>query len=369
MPLYATLNRVYYGLGGGSLQPAREVYELLGRWEAVLKDSVPVPYVSVVPTWESLQRWRVGGSSFNFQMSEGFFLAMLDAGVAVDVCPSTEMSREWLSGQRVVALCGASGIQDEQARLLTDWVKDGGRLLATYDTGLYDEKGRLRKDGGALREALGLEMAGEPGPALPDSYYRIGATHPALAGYGSGAMIQGDNRMVPVRLTGGAAVLADCWNLGEARSPGPAIVLHHLGKGRVIYVNGSLEAYYPASRVSSTRRVLESLVRYLGDAPLPFRVSAPVGVYGVLRRATNGDLALWVLAPVGFKDASAGMMRQQFLPVRNVEVRVRVPEGRRVRGVKLARAARTVPHTMSDGYALVKLPELNIAELVHFQLA
>src|SRR5262249_51245988 len=152
----------------------------------------------------------------------------------------------------------------------------------TYDTGLYNEKGRLRQDGGALREALGLEMTGEPGPALPDSYYRVGATNPALAGYGRGAMIQGDNRIVPLRLTGEATVLADCWNLGEARSLGPAIVLHHLGKGRVIYVSGSLEAYYPSSRVSSIRRVLASLVRYLGDAPLPFRLSAPVGVYGVL---------------------------------------------------------------------------------------
>jgi hypothetical protein len=78
---------------------------------------------------------------------------------------------------------------------------------------------------------------------------------------------------------------------------------------------------------------------------------------------------MWVLAPMGFKDAASGLVRQQFVPVRNVEVRVRVPEGRRVRAVKLARAARTLPHSMSDGYAFVKLPELHIAELVHFQLA
>ncbi len=370
VPLYATLNRKYFGIGSGSAEPVREVYDVMRRSEALLKDSVPVTHVSVVPTWEALQRWRAGARTFNLEMSEAFLLAMLDSGIAAGVCPSTEVNEDWLKEQRVVALCGASGVSNETAALLAAWVKRGGGLLATYDTGLYDAGGRPRKDGGALREVLGVEMTGEPGPAVPECYYHVRAAHPALGEYAAGAVLQGDNRFVPVTVASRAVIVADCWNLGEKRTFGPAIVTNGYGEGHAAYVSGSLESHYSTGRIPSVRRLLESVVQYLGRrVPPPFRVAAPCGVYGVLRRAVNGDLALWVLAPVGFKDAAIGRMRQEFVPLTNIEVRVRIPEGRRLKAVRLVRASRTASHSISNGYAVVTLPALHIAELVHFEIA
>ena len=151
---------------------------------------------------------------------------------------------------------------------------------------------------------------------------------------------------------------------GESR--GPAVIANQYGKGRAIYVNGSLENFYTCERVASTQRMLASMVRYLGgNAPLPFELSAPAGVYGVLRRTISGDVALWVLAPVGFKDEAAGRMRQQFLPVENVEIRILVPEQRQVKAVRLLRAGRNVPFNLSGPYVVVTIPVLHIAELVH----
>ena len=147
------------------------------------------------------------------------------------------------------------------------------------------------------------------------------------------AVVKGDGRLLPVEAVGGAKVLADCWNLGTKESRGPAIVVNTYGKGRTVYISGSLEAHYASSRVPSHRRILASAVRYLaGDAPPPFTISAPRGVYGVLRRAPNADLTLWLMANVGFKDAALGRMRQEYMPVSNVEVRILVPEGRGVKG-------------------------------------
>ena len=62
-PIYATLNRLYFGLGGGSSRPAQEVYEVMRRAEPFLQDSVAVPYVTLVPTWEALQLWRTDAGS------------------------------------------------------------------------------------------------------------------------------------------------------------------------------------------------------------------------------------------------------------------------------------------------------------------
>jgi putative glycosyl hydrolase-like family 6 (GHL6) protein/glycosyl hydrolase family 42 (putative beta-galactosidase) len=368
-PLYATLNRAYFGIGSGSDHPVREVYEVMRRVESILKDSVPVPYATVVPTWEALQVWRTGRKTWNMEMSHGFALAMLDERLNLDVCPSTEVTASWLKGQRVIALCGASGVSNALAEVLADWVRGGGGLLATYDTGLYDEMGRMRP-GGTLREVLGVEMKGEPLPSLPECYYRVKAAHPAMGDYSPGTLLMGDTQLVPTETLGEAQALADCWNLGTGEVRGQAIVVNNYGKGRTAYVAGSLEAQYVSSRVVSLRRLLSSLVRYVSQqAPPPFAISAPRGVYGVLRQAANGDLVLWLLANVGFKDADVGRMRQEFIPLSNVQVRVLMPKGRSVKAVHLVRAGHRVPSILQNGYAVAEIPVLHIAEIVHVELA
>jgi hypothetical protein len=369
VPIYAVANRLMFGMGDGSPKPAQEVFALMQRMEPFQKDSVPVSYVSIVPTRESLELWRTHRKSWNVTMSQSFLLAMLDQRIGVDVNPSTAMTDEWLQGQRVIALCGASIIKEEDARRLANWVKEGGGLLATYDSGLYDENGDLRQEGGALREILGVEMRSEPSEGQADAYYRLKSTHPALAPYQEGNYVMGDPRVVQVSLRPGATLLAECWNYNQSILRGPAIVLNHYGKGKAIYVSGSLEINYPSSRVLSLRRMLGSMVRYLADdAPLPFHLTAPVGVYGILRRAPNGDLALWILANVGFKDAAVGRMRQDYVPVSNVEVRIRVPEGRKVQSVELVREGQSSLFTREGDYVVITLPVVHIAELVHLAL-
>lgn len=369
-PMYLSANRLYFGIGSGSAEPAKDVFAVMRRVEAIHKDSVPIPYVSIVPTWASLQRWRTRGSTWNTMMTESMVLTMLDARISVDVYPNTEMTAEWLNQQRIIALCGASGISEEDARKLGEWVKRGGGLLATYDTGLYDENGQLRQDGGALRNVLGVDMKGEPLDSQPECYYRVQQNHTALGEYGKGTVAHGDGQLVPVEVRKGATLLADCWNLGTKEVRGPAVVANSFGAGKTIYVAGSLEAEYLSSRVPSMRRLLASMVRFLGaGTPMPFALSAPRGVYALLRRSQNGDLTLWVLANVGFKDADAGYMRQEYVPVSNVVVGVRVPEGRRVAAVELVRAQEAVPFRVENGYAVTTIRQVHIAEIVHFKLS
>ena len=77
---------------------------------------------------------------------------------------------------------------------------------------------------------------------------------------------------------------------------------------------------------------------------------------------------LWVLANVGFKDAAAGRMRQQYVPVNNVEVAVRIPDGRRVKELRLVRAKTAISFKEDAGYAVGVIPTVHIAEIVHVAL-
>lgn len=95
MPIYATANRLMFGIGDGSPNPAQDVFAVTKRVEPFMKDSVPVTYVSIVPTWESLELYRRKQENWNVMMSEGFLLAMLDERIAADVNPSLELTPEW----------------------------------------------------------------------------------------------------------------------------------------------------------------------------------------------------------------------------------------------------------------------------------
>jgi hypothetical protein len=296
-------------------------------------------------------------------------LALLDERISFDVNPSTEMSEEWLRAQKVIALCGASGLSDQQAERLGRWVEGGGGLLATYDTGLYNEVGELSKEGGALKQVLGVEMKGEPLESLPECYYRVKEKHAGLGEYGPGSIVEGDGRLVLVEALGEARILAECWNLGTQEVRGAAIIANRYGRGRTIYISGSLEANYLYDRVVSTRRLLRAVVEYLsGGLPQPYKLKAPQGVYGILRRATNGDMALWLLGNVGFKDAAAGRMRQAYMPVSEAEVAIRIPAGRQAKEMRLIRAGRTISFREEDGYAVGTIPTLHIAEVVYLKL-
>ncbi len=371
-PIYATANRVYCQAGGGSPQKAREVFDFMRHIDPIHRGSVPVPYVSIVASWEALQLWRTKQKTWNWPlMSQALGLVMLDERISVDVHASTEISEEWLRHQKVIALCGASAVSDQDAALLADWVDAGGGLLATYDTGLYDDRGRLRPDGGALKKVLGVEMQGAPLASQPECYYRVTDLHAALDNAPPRTFVEGDGRLVPVSAVGDARILADCWNLGTDQVRGPAVIANVFGKGRTIYICGSLEANYLYDRVPSTARWLRSMVNYLGGgAPQPFRLEAPRGVYGVLRRSSNGDLALWVIANVGFKDAASGRMRQEYTPLTDIEVAIRIPEGKQAKSLRLLRAAQDASNfRVDDGFALATIPRLHIAEIVHLALS
>jgi hypothetical protein len=82
----------------------------------------------------------------------------------------------------------------------------------------------------------------------------------------------------------------------------------------------------------------------------------------------NGELVLWVLGNVGFKDAAVGRMRQEYEPAKEVEVAIRIPEGRQAKSMRLIRAGREISMREKDGYAVGIIPTLHIAEVVHLNL-
>ncbi|MGH9398647.1 MAG: hypothetical protein ACRD18_17590 [Terriglobia bacterium] len=78
-------------------------------------------------------------------------------------------------------------------------------------------------------------------------------------------------------------------------------------------------------------------------------------------------MMLWVLGNVGFKDAAQGLMRQEYVPLQGIEAGILIPEGRQVKAMRLMRADRSAAFRVEDGYAVARIPWLDIAEVVRLE--
>jgi beta-galactosidase len=96
--------------------------------------------------------------------------ALWRRGITADVVGSVED----LSAYPMVVLPAHYLMSDAQADALRSWVAAGGRLVATYLSGVADEHARIRPGGypGALRELLGIRVE-ELHPVAPGAVVRL----------------------------------------------------------------------------------------------------------------------------------------------------------------------------------------------------
>jgi hypothetical protein len=192
---------------------------------------------------------------------------------------------------------------------------------------------------------------------IPDLYLKLP----------DGELIPQDPQVMRFSNTGDGAVLAETVDLGPRGNLGPAIVRRLVGKGTAIYIGSGLEAIYAETRMKRLRTYLGSLIDPLLAAHKTYEVEHRSGLMPQLM--VSGDtILLHLIADTGNKMKKL-RIREEFLPVLDVKVRVRVPEGRSVRLVWLVRSARKMSNVARDGWIEVTLPRVLIHEAVRVDLA
>jgi beta-galactosidase len=198
-----------------------------------------------------------------------------------------------LSAYAMVVLPAHYLMSDDQAAALRSWVAAGGRLVATYLSGVADEHARVRTGGypGALRDVLGVRVE-EFHPVAPGE--RV-----ALSDGGSGALWS-----ETVHLTGAEVVVRYAGGVLDGR---PAITRHGFGAGTAWYVSTRLDSEAPAGSPGGGYGAL--LAAVAADAGVrPERDGLPPGVE-VVRRVDGERSWLFVLnhTPAGHEVPADGV--------------------------------------------------------------
>jgi len=272
-------------------------------------------------------------------------------------------------------------LSDQQCSQIRQFVEKGGSILATFETSLYNEEGKLRSNFGlADLFAVSYDNAVE-GP-LKNSYLRLKADaqtkqfHPVLKGLEDSYRIINTVHQVKVKPEGSfsspVTLIPTYPDLPMEdvfpRTPETdtrELYLREVGQGRVAYIPGDIDRTYWQVMNAVHGKLLANTIRWALNEVQLAEVKGP----GVV------DVAVWRQKnsmTVHMVNLTNPMMMKgnfrEFIPVK-AEVTISVPKNAKVTGVKLLMAGTKLQYEIKEGKIKLAVPEIADHEIIALDLA
>lgn len=294
--------------------------------------------------------YKPPGGSDPTEFLQGLYYALLETRYPFDFLHEDDLGPETLEKYAALLLPNVALLSDHQCRQLEAYAAGGGSLFATFETGLYDERGKPRADFGLARLFEMNRTAGVQGPKGNSYYARILRQHEILRGFENTAVLPGAEFRVPVEASGAELVLAVLppypafppemvYPRVEAAAE-PAIVLREHGRSRLAYIPGDVDRSFWRSGDPDLSRLMRNVIAWLVRDRAPVSVTGD-GMIEVFAWETEPGFALHLL-----NYTNPNMLRGWFTstyPVGPQLVRAELPEGIDGGRVDLLRAGTSVP--------------------------
>jgi hypothetical protein len=293
----------------------------------------------------------------------GAFQTLLQRHLPVSLVTDRELERGALEKYKVLFLPNCAAMSDAEMDTLRRFVRDGGGLVATYETSRYDEHARLRSTLGLAdlfhvqpldvldARKVKIDFSGRPQTAaamyLPPSH-RWSSDPQILAAMQRRHVTQPPSavtRNFPLNcrilLVDPAPGLKCPLRLNVSRLAKPDAPLEHVshpaiietsyGKGKVIYIPMDLSWIVFRYGYAHFARMLELALRETASAPPPVEVAAPSIVQSMVH--VQGDrLVVHLLndiSSLGRSQNVAGQSlyeRREVIPIHDITLTFRDPD-------------------------------------------
>jgi hypothetical protein len=352
------------------LKPVEEIYTRLARWEPYLRNERPLARVGLVYSQQTA--WTVDGRIEDH--IKGWYQALVEARVPF------EMVHDGLLGDvrfKTLILPNVVSLSDAQCRQLEQFVARGGAVVATHQTSLCDERGARRANFG-LSGLFGVDYAGKVEARMQNAYLRLEhdavPRHPLLRGLEDAPrIIHGVSRVevtprerfAPMPLT----LIPSYPDLPMEKVYPPVAktdiaqvyLREPAGGGRVVYFPWDIDRTFWEILAPDHLALLRNAVAWAtNEDPVVTVTGAGVLDVTAWRQRTSMTVHLVNLT-------NAMMMKgpvRELIPVGKQRVRLRLPDGAKVRGVRLL-AADVAPRTEQAGsWLTVTVPSVVDHEVV-----
>lgn len=390
----------------GTLEPSvyaalRDVYGFVREREPFVVAAAPVPDMAILASAASNVIGPVGGvdwgranaidqrSLARTDRVNGAHLALIELGYQHLIYDERTLS-EQLAEQSCVIIPDQLILDETTIKALEHYVCEGGKLLVTGRTGLYDECGRGRSED-PLAALLGVERDGElPAPIhylKPSTdWLEKGLVEPnLLQAWGVATKVRPHTASILAELI---EPVKDVWANGvKSREnwrqytvfgaapagdsiAGPAITLNEYGKGKAMYVSVDLFALYYQEGHRLLRSWIDNCLAILWQDSIPLiQVRKPLHVeMSVMRQpiGTTGADRIIVHFVNYFAQKRSGQMihMEEVVPVSGMEFRLRMRDKQQVSSVTLEPSNQVLEYLIEDSILTIKVPELDIHYMI-----
>lgn len=357
-----------------------EVYEFVKNNEKVLEQHVPVANIGIYysrATRISYQKKSVEDDQFGDDI-RGMESVLMENHIPHDFIPDDQLIKERLEKYKVVLLPNTRCMSDKEVGLLKDYVKNGGNLVATYCSSLFDEDGKERKDFG-LAGVFGANYAGKRENTRRDNYQFILDRHHPLVAPDSeqtellfNAGFTALTKPVP-----GANVICTwvptipnqppdkSW-VAKFSTEFPTVVENKYGKGKVFYFANQPDLLSYKVGHQDPRNLLLRSIRNLAGGTIPIETNAPASVNIGLTKSII-DPGQYVFSLV---NQTSGPVRpiRDLLPVYDINVKLTL-DGRAVKGYKVLRSQGDCQVAKNGNTVEIQLKKLEDFCAIHIEMA
>jgi hypothetical protein len=286
----------------------------------------------------------------------GWCVALSRQHIPYDVILDTHVTLEQLKRHKVVVLPNAACLSDAQIAALEAYVAEGGGVVATFETGRYNEIGQPREHGG-LDALFGIaQLDGAFPPAPMEEYSQVTLKSPA-APFPEGRLLPRSTYVMRVKASSDTHVPAYFLNPTSkvySSLKGLSDLAAQMCRetsGKVSYFPQALADAYTRYRILEQEEWLAAAARWAYNAKAPINVQAPPTVQVEVRRQENRLLVHLV------NHTGDTQRPYHFLtPVTGIEVKV---QGEKPSKAYMLRSKQNcVAQATADGVWMYALPEV-----------
>jgi hypothetical protein len=344
--------------------------------ERYLKNTANLARVALVHSPETTTFYgRAQATAKVEDHQSGYYQALFEARIPFEMVDARELDPAHIDRFRVLVLPNIAALSDKQCGQIRDFVRKGGRIVATHETSLYDEAGKRRKNFG-LADLFGCDFAGQVEERNQNSYITLRGPHPLLRGLETAPRVMGTVKRVEIKATDASPqpltlvprypdqpierVYTDTPTTNI-----PMVMCRQAGAGRVVYFPNDLDRTFWQYLSVDHLALLRNAVEWAADEAAPLTVTGP-GAVDVSYWRQDGSLTVH-LVNLSNPMTMRGPIRE-ILPIGPFEVSVALPAGANVRGVRLLDSGKVVRGTKRGDRLVVTVPSIGLHEIVAFDL-
>ena len=353
------------------------MYQAYYRAEKYLRNTACLARVGMLYSEQTDKRY--GGKPWQTNSgdhSNGMYHALVEARVPFEMVNDKLLDAENLQAYKLLVLPNIAALSDAQCDQLRKFVDNGGSIVATFETSLYNEEGIQRNDFG-LADVFGISFNKKVEGPMRNSYLKLKTDtatksfHPVLKGMEDAYRIINTIYQVdvtpktdfptPLTLipTYPDLPMEDVYPRTEDTTE-REIYLKEKGKSRVVYIPGDLDrSFWQMMNIDHGKLLRNAINWALNEEPI-VSVEGP-GVIDVTAWQQKNSMAVHLV-----NLTNPMMMKGPFRELIPVEanVRIKIPANKQVAAVHLIMAEQNPHFEMSKGAIVVKIPKIIDHEIV-----